>query len=119
MSRTFALRSGESAAVPDEDASEVSRLFEERLQAWKHAVSYLEDYISATEKMHHSNAKEYEKVLKTVSNPLKEGEHFDANPGGVVEMFDNIKTTTQVCFLQHNVFAFILKVITGYERNII
>jgi len=36
----------------------------ERLQAWKHAVGYLEDYVSATEKVEKAHAKEYEKVLK-------------------------------------------------------
>lgn len=51
-------------AIPDEDTSEVTKLFHERLQAWKHAVGYLEDYIEATEKMQHTHAKEYEKVLK-------------------------------------------------------
>lgn len=51
-------------AIPDEDTSEVTKLFLERLQAWKHACGYLEDYISATEKMQHAHGKEYEKVLK-------------------------------------------------------
>ena len=36
----------------------------ERLQAWKHACGYLEDYITATEKMQKAHSKEYEKVLK-------------------------------------------------------
>jgi len=96
--RTSNNANADTSAIPDEDTSEVSALFEERLQAWKHAVAYLEDYISATERMHHSNAKEYEKVGKTVSSPLKEGDHFEGNPGGVVEMFENFKTTTQVMF---------------------
>jgi hypothetical protein len=39
----------------------------ERLQAWKHAVGYLEDYVGATEKVHRAHAKEYEKVLKVCS----------------------------------------------------
>jgi hypothetical protein len=39
-------------------------LLQERLQAWKHAVGYLESYISATEKVEKAHAKEYEKVLK-------------------------------------------------------
>jgi hypothetical protein len=34
------------------------------LQAWKHAVGYLEDYITATEKTNHAHGKEYERVLK-------------------------------------------------------
>jgi hypothetical protein len=41
-------------------------LFAERLQAWKHAVAYLEDYVTATEKTHHAHGKEYERVLKVV-----------------------------------------------------
>lgn len=56
-------------AIPDEDTSEVTKLFHERLQAWKHACGYLEDYIQATEKMQHSHAKEYEKVLKVSLTP--------------------------------------------------
>ena len=36
----------------------------ERLQAWKHACGYLENYISATEKLEKSHAKEYDKVTK-------------------------------------------------------
>jgi glycyl-tRNA synthetase beta subunit len=55
-------------AIPDEDTSEVTKLFHERLQAWKHACGYLEDYVSATEKMQHTHAKEYEKVLKVSSH---------------------------------------------------
>ena len=57
-------------AIPDEDTSEVTKLFHERLQAWKHACGYLEDYISATEKLQHTHAKEYEKDLK-VSRPSR------------------------------------------------
>ena len=43
---------------------QVTKLFAERLQAWKHAVGYLEDYITATEKTNHAHGKEYERVLK-------------------------------------------------------
>jgi hypothetical protein len=42
----------------------VTKLFGERLQAWKHATAYLEDYITATEKTHHAHGKEYERILK-------------------------------------------------------
>jgi hypothetical protein len=42
----------------------VTKLFSERLQAWKHATSYLEDYVTATEKTHHAHGKEYERILK-------------------------------------------------------
>ena len=74
----------------------VTKLFNERLQAWKHACGYIEDYIQTTEKMQAAHHKEYEKVVKTVSQPLKEGDHFDTNLGGVNEMFDNIRSGTQV-----------------------
>ena len=43
---------------------QVTKLFAERLQAWKHAVAYLEDYVTATEKTNHAHGKEYERVLK-------------------------------------------------------
>jgi hypothetical protein len=82
-------------AIPDEDASEVSKLFHERLQAWKHACGYLEDYVTATEKLAQSNSKEYEKVLKTINSPLKESHHFDAGVGGIAGVFENLKTNTQ------------------------
>jgi len=36
----------------------------ERLQAWKHAVGYMEEYMGAVERIHKEQAKEYEKVLK-------------------------------------------------------
>jgi hypothetical protein len=81
-------------AVPGEDTSEVTRLFSERLQAWKHACGYLEEYVKATEKVHHAHGKEYEKVLKTVSNPLKEGHHFSQELGGVAGMFESIRSNT-------------------------
>ena len=79
----------------------------ERLQAWKHAVVYLEEYFEAVEKLHKAQAKEYERVLKvcnfffqtavrlrlkgtltdlpmqTISKPLREGDHFDQSLGGV------------------------------------
>jgi hypothetical protein len=55
----------------------------------------LEDYISAVEKIHHSHAKEYEKVLKTISKPLREGQHFDQSLGGVAGFFENMRANTQ------------------------
>jgi len=82
-------------AVPGNDPTDTSSLLAERLQAWKHAVGYLEDYISATEKIAKAHAKEYEKVLKTISNPLKEGHHFDQNLGGIAGLFENMRQNTQ------------------------
>lgn len=77
--------------------SKVTKLFHERLQAWKHACGYIEDYISTTEKMANAHYKEYEKVVKTVSQPVREAEHFDTSMGGVNEMFDVMRSSTQVC----------------------
>lgn len=79
-----------------EDTSEVTKLFHERLQAWKHACGYIEDYVKSTEKMQVAHGKEYEKVLKTINQPLKEGEHFDHNPGGISGLFDSMRQNTQV-----------------------
>lgn len=105
-------------AVPDEDSSEVTKLFHERLQAWKHACGYLEDYVQATEKMQHAHGKEYEKVLKTVSHPLKEGHHFDQSLGGIAGMFDNIRSNTQGISNAHYETAKTLKgsVLPIFER---
>lgn len=113
-----ATNSTEDDAIPDEDASETTKLFDERLQAWKHACAYLEDYVTATEKMQHSHGKEYEKVLKTVSHPLKEGHHFDQSLGGVAGMFDNIRSNTQGISNSHYETAKALKgsVLPIFER---
>ena len=43
---------------------QTSSLLLERLQAYKHAVGYLENYITETEKVEKAHAKEYEKILK-------------------------------------------------------
>ncbi|KAI1850408.1 hypothetical protein JX266_004266 [Neoarthrinium moseri] len=91
MSSTF---SGDGA-VPDLDPATTAGLLAERLQAWKHAVAYLEDYVTAVEKVHHHHAKEYEKVLKTISQPLREGRHFDQGLGGVAGFFENMRVNTQ------------------------
>lgn len=99
--RTTTNGSLDDDAVPGEDSSEVTKLFAERLQAWKHAVAYLEDYITATEKTNHAHGKEYERVLKTVKDPLKEGHHFDQALGGVAGMFENIRSNTQGISNQH------------------
>ncbi|KAK5131229.1 hypothetical protein LTR08_001198 [Meristemomyces frigidus] len=105
-------------AIPDEDSTEVTKLFHERLQAWKHACAYLEDYVTATEKMQHAHGKEYEKVLKTVSHPLKEGHHFDQSLGGIAGMFDNIRSNTQGISNSHYETAKTLKgsVLPMFER---
>ncbi|SPO04874.1 related to transcription factor Ask10p [Cephalotrichum gorgonifer] len=82
-------------AVPDFDPSTTAGLLAERLQAWKHAVVYLEEYVEAVEKIHKVQAKEYEKALKTISQPLKEGHHFDQSLGGVAGFFEHLRQNTQ------------------------
>ncbi|KAJ9133079.1 PH domain-containing protein [Pleurostoma richardsiae] len=82
-------------AVPETDPSSTAGLLAERLQAWKHAVGYLEEYVGAVEKIHKEQAKEYEKVLKTISKPLREGQHFDQTLGGVAGLFENMRSNTQ------------------------
>lgn len=51
--------------------------------------------MGAMEKAHGKHAKEYEKVLKTISNPLREGHHFDQNVGGIAGFFENMRANTQ------------------------
>ncbi|KAK0382761.1 hypothetical protein NLU13_9857 [Sarocladium strictum] len=82
-------------AVPDFDPSTSAGLLAERLQAWKHACGYLEEYMAAVEKIHGKHAKEYERALKTISSPLKEGHHFDQSLGGVAGFFENLRVNTQ------------------------
>jgi len=64
------------------------------LQAWKHLCGYLEAYVAATESMAKSSSKEYDKVLKTVQEPLKEGHHFDQSVGGAAAFFENLRANT-------------------------
>ncbi|KAE8372762.1 hypothetical protein BDV26DRAFT_273432 [Aspergillus bertholletiae] len=82
-------------AIPDSDSSETTKLLNERLRALKHMCGYLEDYVSVTSKVQRSHSKDYEKVLKTVSEPLKESHHFSQSAGGVASMFENIRANTQ------------------------
>ncbi|KAL9603831.1 MAG: hypothetical protein Q9219_000940 [cf. Caloplaca sp. 3 TL-2023] len=92
--RTTGTSAEDDDAIPDIDTTETSGLLQERLQAYKHACGYLENYITATEKVQKAHAKEYEKVLKTVSDPLKEGHHFDQQLGGIAGLFENIRSNT-------------------------
>ncbi|VUC38002.1 unnamed protein product [Clonostachys rosea] len=79
----------------DYDTTSTAGLLAERLQAWKHAVGYLEEYIGVMEKLHGKHAKEYERALKTISNPLREGHHFDQSLGGLAGFFENLRANTQ------------------------
>ncbi|KAE8353711.1 hypothetical protein BDV28DRAFT_132588 [Aspergillus coremiiformis] len=82
-------------AIPESDSSETTKLLNERLRALKHMCGYLEDYVNVTSKIQKSHSKDYEKVLKTVSDPLREGHHFSPNTGGVASMFENMRANTQ------------------------
>ncbi|KAL9110428.1 MAG: hypothetical protein Q9227_004972 [Pyrenula ochraceoflavens] len=82
-------------AVPTGDPSTTTGLLQERLQAWKHMCGYLEGYITAVAKDEKTKCKEQERILKSVSHPLKEGHHFDQALGGVAGWFENIRSNTQ------------------------
>lgn len=111
----------EEDAIPEGDPSNTTGLLLERLQAWKHMVSYLEEYIGAVRKGQHSEAKEQEKILKvsnahpqstahanrshaaqTLSKPLKQGHHFDQENRGVAGLFENIRSNTQAIANLHD-----------------
>lgn len=51
--------------------------------------------MTATEKVHKEQSKEYEKVLKAISKPLREGHHFDQQLGGVAGFYENLRQNTQ------------------------
>lgn len=78
-----------------EDPSSSTGLLLERLQAWKHMCGYLENYIAEVAKIQKSAAKDQDKILKTLSNPLKEQHHFDSALGGVSGLFENLRSNTQ------------------------
>ncbi|KAI9736534.1 MAG: hypothetical protein M1818_006045 [Claussenomyces sp. TS43310] len=78
MRQTSASSALSAEAVPMGDPKDTSELLDERLRAWKHAVGYLEDYVTATEKVERAHAKEYEKVLKaSYQKKRKKGSHAD------------------------------------------
>ncbi|KAK3955050.1 hypothetical protein QBC32DRAFT_230925 [Pseudoneurospora amorphoporcata] len=95
---TMTSTASDDLAIPEFDPNSTAGILVQRLRAWKHAVAYLEDYVEAVEKVHHSQAKEYEKVLKTISHPLREGDHFSqlsTNVAGVATMFEVLRANTQ------------------------
>ena len=98
--RSTTLSSGgyetDEEAVSDAAPSDTIGLLLERLQAWKHACGYLESYMTATEKLQKEQSKEYHRVLKSISDPLREGHHFDQALGGVAGLFENMRSNTQV-----------------------
>ncbi|POS85485.1 hypothetical protein EPUL_002089 [Erysiphe pulchra] len=96
VSRQVSMQSAMSEdAVPTEDPKNTVDLLFERFTAWKFVVDALEDYINTTEKVQKSQAKEYQRVLKTLQGPLKAGHHFDQKVGGIASLFENIRQNTQ------------------------
>src|SRR5271156_3625936 len=69
-------------------------LLRERLQAWKHICGHLEDWIIIVSKDQTTQAKEQEKILKTLNNPIKEPHHFDTALGGITGLLENIRANT-------------------------
>jgi hypothetical protein len=69
-------------------------LLRERLVAWKHICGHLEDWIIVVSKDQTSQAKEQEKILKTLNNPIKEPHHFDTALGGITGLLENIRANT-------------------------
>lgn len=82
-------------SIPKGDPGTTLGLLEERLQAWKHMTGYLEDYMKAVAKDEKSQAKDSDKILKTINHPLKEGHHFDQATGGIAGLFENLRANTQ------------------------
>ncbi|KAK6526999.1 hypothetical protein TWF281_010195 [Arthrobotrys megalospora] len=83
-----------TSPIPQEKG-DVAALLLERLDAWKHACGYLEEYVEATAALHKALSNNYDKVLKTVNEPLREGNHFAQANGGVASFFENIRANTQ------------------------
>ncbi|KAI9645166.1 hypothetical protein NHQ30_005900 [Ciborinia camelliae] len=116
-------RTDDGEAVPHENPTDTAALLVERLRAWKHAVGYLEEYIGATERVQKQQAKEYEKVLKTIANPLKEGHHFQQELGGMAGMIENMRTNTTGLINSHletekNLKATVLPILDRLHKEI-
>ncbi|KAI5778180.1 hypothetical protein EDC01DRAFT_675802 [Geopyxis carbonaria] len=98
----------DDAAIPA-DSGDVGALLVERLRAWKHAVGYLEAYVSQTESLHRGLHKEYQKVLKTIDEPLKEAHHFEQTVGGTASFFESLRANTVGLSTSHTETATALK----------
>ncbi|EXJ76441.1 uncharacterized protein A1O5_00949 [Cladophialophora psammophila CBS 110553] len=94
-SRVKTANDSDDDVVTEGDPSSTAGLLIERLQAWKHMCGYLENYISAVSKEQAGRAKDQEKVLKTLSSPLREAHHFDSALGGIAGLFENLRANTQ------------------------
>ncbi|KAF3902590.1 hypothetical protein ABW21_db0207904 [Orbilia brochopaga] len=83
-----------TSPIPVEKGN-VAELLLERVNAWKHACGFMEEYVEATANLHKHISKHYDAVLKTVSEPLREGHHFSQANGGVASFFENVRANTQ------------------------
>jgi hypothetical protein len=101
---------GSDDDVAGGDPSSTTGLLQERLQAWKHMCGYLENYLKEVAKQEKSKSKEQDKILKTLSSPLREGHHFDTALGGISGLFENLRANTQA---QSNLHTETEKNITG------
>ncbi|KAI5817830.1 hypothetical protein BZA77DRAFT_337699 [Pyronema omphalodes] len=108
-SETFASTATSSSEKIAPETGDVGGLIVERLRAYKHAVDYLEKYISQTESLHKILGKEYTKVLKTVDEPLREGHHFSQAPGGIASFFETLRANTSKLSSAHTECAIELK----------
>jgi len=86
--------------VPHE-TGDIAVTFEERLRAWKHVTGNLTKFVEQHEDLHKHLAKEYEKVHKTIADPLMQAEMFTQQTGGVQSLFDNLRTNTQALSNSH------------------
>lgn len=73
--------------------------------------------------MEKAHAKEYEKVLKTISDPLREGYHFDQALGGIASLFENMRANTQGLINSHyetekNIKGSVLPILDRLHREI-
>ncbi|ETN39555.1 uncharacterized protein HMPREF1541_05781 [Cyphellophora europaea CBS 101466] len=94
-STTMGGSSVSSGDGPQGDPSTSIGLLQERLQAWKHTCGYLEEYIKEVAKVQKTSAKDQDKILKSLSHPLREGHHFDSALGGISGLFENLRANTQ------------------------
>lgn len=110
-------------AVPSGDPRNTTELLAERMSAWRCAVEYVDEYVNATERMERAQAKEYEKVLKTIQSPLRAGHHFDQNVGGIAGLFENMRQNTQAMINTHletekNIRANVIPIVDRLRRDI-
>lgn len=99
VSRTATTDSDDNAPIGDPTST--MGLLLERVRAYKHMVSNLEDYVKAVAKYQANGAKEQEKIVKSIYQPLQETHHFDAANNGVAGLFENLRSNTAAIATLH------------------